>query len=308
MSNGCVTRVSAAERVAAGFLVKIARFNGGRVGVVKQNEIFDVTAGMGIDPGEWPPMGMVRLIADFAAKRPALELEAGRVAPLPLASVSLETPVPWPNKLIAIPVNYHAHALEMSSPAISRNAGFFILSNSSLSGASEPVVLPDLPGRQMHHEAELAIIIGNRGRHISAEDALDYVFGYSCLFDMTVRGKQERAIRKSYDTFTPVGPYIVTADEVGEPDDLQVQLWVNEQLRQDANTRDMILSVRETIAMCSAVMTLEPGDIIASGTGEGVGPIAAGDTVRIEITRVGGMSVVVEQGTGGGNIAIPTHL
>jgi 2-keto-4-pentenoate hydratase/2-oxohepta-3-ene-1,7-dioic acid hydratase in catechol pathway len=285
--------------------MKIARFNGGRIGLVEGEFLRDVTAAAGIDPAAFPPVGTVQLIADFAMRRPALEAAAATAPRIPLSAVTLETPVPWPNKLIAIPVNYHAHAVEMSSPAISRNAGFFVLSAASLSGAGEPIMLPDLPGREVHHEAELAVIIGKGGRHIRREDALSHVFGYACLLDITVRGKQERAIRKSYDSFTPVGPWMVTADEVGDPCDLQVKLWVNDELRQDANTREMILDVPEIIAMCSSVTTLMPGDVIASGTGEGVGRIRDGDTVTIDITRVARMSVAVRQGTGGANIAIP---
>jgi 2-keto-4-pentenoate hydratase/2-oxohepta-3-ene-1,7-dioic acid hydratase in catechol pathway len=288
--------------------MKIARFNGGRIGLVDNGGIRDVTAAAGVDPAAWPPVGPIQMIARFGSCRDALVKAAAAAEPVPLDRVRLETPVPWPNKLIAIPVNYHAHALEMSSPAISKNGGFFILSNSSLSGAADPIVLPDLPGRAIHHEAELAVIIGKGGRNISREDALSHVFGYSCLLDITVRGKQERAIRKSYDTFTPVGPWIVTADEVGDPSDLDVRLWVNDEIRQAANTRDMIVDVPEIIAMCSSVMTLEPGDIIATGTGEGVGPIMPSDVVRIDISRVAGMSVAVQQGQGGSNIAIPFSI
>jgi len=289
--------------------MKLLRFNGGRVGLVLDGTVRDITAAAGVDPAQWPPVGMVQLIASFGAKREQL-LDAARRAPgLDLASVHLETPVPWPNKLIAIPVNYHAHALEMSSPAISKNGGFFVKSASSLSGASDPILLPDLPGRAVHHEAELAIIVGRRGRHVSREDALEYVFGYACLLDMTVRGKQERAIRKSYDTFTPVGPWITTADEVPDPSALRVQLWVNDESRQDAYTRDMIVDVPEIIAMCSSVVTLEPGDVIATGTAEGVGPVSVGDTVTIDISPgVGRMAVRVEQGQGGWNIAIPRDV
>ena len=288
--------------------MKIARYDGGRIGLVSDGAVRDITAAAGIDREEWPPVGIVRLIAQFEQKRGAIIAAAAKAQPRPLEDVKLETPIPWPHKLIAIPVNYHAHALEMSSPAISRNAGFFMKSSSSLSGASEPIVLPDLPGREIHHEAELAIIIGRGGRHIAREDALSHVFGYSCLIDCTVRGKQERTIRKSYDTFTPVGPWLTTADEVGTPDNLQVRLWVNGAVRQDANTRDMILDVPEIIAMCSSVVTLEPGDVIASGTAEGVGRIADGDEVTIDITRVGRMSLRVKQGTGGSNMAIPHKL
>ena len=288
--------------------MKFARYNGGRVGIVADRGVIDITDAIGIDTAEWPPVGMTRFIADFDTSKDRLARIAAEGPQQPMDEVTLESLVPWPNKLIAIPVNYHAHALEMSSPAISRNGGFFMKSNSSLSGAGTPIVLPDLPGRQVHHEAELGVIIGRECRHVSHEDALDQIFGYCCLLDITVRGKQERAIRKSYDTFTPVGPYIVTADEVGDPSDLDVRLWVNDELRQDANTRDMIIDVREIIHMTSSVMTLYPGDIIATGTAEGVGPIEAGDTVTIEIPRVGRMSVGVVQGTGGSNIAIPFTL
>ncbi|WP_233154731.1 fumarylacetoacetate hydrolase family protein [Candidimonas nitroreducens] len=290
-------------------VLKLARFNGGRIGCVIDGTLRDVTDAAGIDPGFWPPIGVVKLVESFDGKRERLLAAAQAAAPIAIDSVRLENPMPWPNKLIAIPVNYHAHALEMSSPAISKNGGFFIKSASSLSGAGEPVLLPDLPGRAIHHEAELAVIIGRRCRHVARDQALDYVFGYGCLLDMTVRGKQERAIRKSYDTFTPLGPWITTADEVPDPAALRVQLWVNDELRQDALTRDMIVDVPEIIAMCSSVMTLEPGDVIATGTAEGVGPVVPGDTITIDITPgVGRMSVAVQQGEGGWNIAIPHRV
>ena len=288
--------------------MKLARFNGGRIGVVQNDRVIDVTAALNIDPAQWPPIGMTKLIAEFDRIRATLADAVVSAPWLPFTDVRWETPIPWPNKLIAIPVNYHAHALEMSSPAISRNAGFFMLSNSSLSGASEPITLPDLPGRSVHHEAELGIIIGRECRHVSREGAFSAIFGYCCLLDITVRGKQERAIRKSFDTFTPAGPWIVTADEIADPNDLDVRLWVNDELRQDANTRDMIVDIAEIIAMTSAVMTLQPGDIIASGTAEGVGPITPGDTVTIEIPSVGRMSVNVVQGNGGANVSMPYQI
>ncbi|MCK9512855.1 MAG: fumarylacetoacetate hydrolase family protein [Pigmentiphaga sp.] len=289
--------------------MKLLRFNNGRIGLVIDDTVRDVTTAAGVDPEFWPPVGVVRLIEQFAHRRDDLLAAALAAEPLAIDSVVIDNPVPWPNKLIAIPVNYHAHALEMSSPAISKNGGFFVKSASSLSGAGQPVLLPDLPGRAVHHEAELAVVIGRRGRHIPREQALDYVFGYGCLLDMTVRGKQERAIRKSYDTFTPLGPWITTADEVPDPSALRVQLWVNGEPRQDAWTRDMIVDVPEIIAMCSSVMTLEPGDVIATGTAEGVGPVVPGDEITIDITPgVGRMTVAVAQGEGGWNVAIPRTL
>ncbi|MGH9706850.1 MAG: fumarylacetoacetate hydrolase family protein, partial [Candidatus Acidiferrales bacterium] len=175
---------------------------------------------------------------------------------------------------------------------------------SSLSGPQDPIILPELPGREVHHECELAIIIGKEARHVGADQALAYVFGYACLIDVTVRGKEDRVMRKSYDTFTPIGPAIVTSDEVGDPSSLELKLWVNDELRQHANTRDLILNVPNMVAMASSVTTLYPGDVLASGTPAGVGPIRAGDRVTIEIERVGRMCIGVKQGSGGCNQAI----
>jgi len=261
--------------------VRIARFDGGRIGVVVGEDIVDVSAAAGVTPGEWPPVGPVRLIRDFDALRPAIEAAAATGAKLPLASVRLETPVPWPN-----------------------NQGFFLKPNSSLSGPADPIVLPHVPGREVHHEAELGIIIGKTARGVAREDWKDYVFGYACLMDMVVRGREERVFRKAYDTFCPVGPWIVTADAVPDPQALEFKLWVvkpdgSRELRQHANTRDLVLDIPGMVATASAVMTLQPGDIIASGTPQGVGPIVAGDTVHIWIQDVGEMTVPVVQGTEG---------
>lgn len=279
--------------------MKLARFDNDRIGVVVDAHIFDVTDAAGVDPMEWPPVGPTRLIANFGQMRPALERAAAEAAPMPLSEVTLRTPVPWPNKVVAFPVNYHAHGAEMGAGYRATNQGFFLKPNSSLSGAGEPVVLPETPGREVHHESELAIIIGKTCRNVAREDWRDYVFGYSCLLDMVVRGREERVARKAYDTFCPVGPWITTADEVPDPSSLRMQLWVDGEMRQDANTRDLVLDIPGMIAMASAVMTLYPGDIIATGTPEGVGPVKPGQTIRITIDHCGEMNVPVIQGVGG---------
>jgi 2-keto-4-pentenoate hydratase/2-oxohepta-3-ene-1,7-dioic acid hydratase in catechol pathway len=160
-------------------------------------------------------------------------------------------------------------------------------------------VLPAIEGRRIEHECELAIIIGKRGRDIARENWAEYVFGYSCLMDIVVRGKEERVARKAYDTFCPVGPWIVTADELGDPSALQGRLWVNDELRQNANTRDLVVDIPGMIEIASHIMTLEPGDIIAAGTPAGVGPIKHGDKVRIEFEKIGTMTMDVVQGSGG---------
>jgi 2-keto-4-pentenoate hydratase/2-oxohepta-3-ene-1,7-dioic acid hydratase in catechol pathway len=283
--------------------VRIARYNGGRIGVVVADQIHDVTAAAGVDPAEWPPVGIVRTIASFETLRPKIEAAAKAAQGVPVSSVHLDTPIPWPHKLLALPGNFHAHRAEMAkrpdsaakgaATAATETAGFFMKSNGSLSGASDAIRLPDRPGRDMHHECEIAIVIGRGGHNIARDRALEHIFGYSCLLDITMRGKEERVMRKSYDTFCPVGPWITTADEAGDPDTIAMRLWVNGELRQEAPTTDMIVGIREAIAMISAVTTLVPGDIIASGTMSGVGPIAPGDTVTIEVDRVGKMSVAV---------------
>lgn len=284
--------------------MKIARFGEARVGVVVDDEIVDVTTVVGIEPDEWPAVGPNRLIRDFAAYADALAAAAAEGPRIPLANVELLTPVPWASKVIAYPVNYHDHGREMQADYRADVQGFFLKPPSSLSGAGEPVVLPVVPGREVHHESELGIVIGKRGRDIPAADWAEHVFGYACLLDMVVRGREERVFRKAFDTFCPVGPWITTADEVGDPSDLDMKLWVvrpdgSEELRQHANTRDLVLDIPGMIAMASAVMTLEPGDIIATGTPAGVGPVVGGEKVRIVIERVGEMTVDVVQGNSG---------
>ena len=279
--------------------MKLARFNEGRLGVVDGDEIIDITEAVGINTNEWPATGVLRVIADFDRYRKAIESALGNAKRYPVDQVKLVTPIPWPNKVIAYPVNYHDHGREMQADYRATHQGFFLKPSSSLSGAGEPVVLPETPNREVHHECELAIIIGQGGRNISRDDWQKHVFGYACLLDMVVRGREERVARKAYDTFCPVGPWITTADEVGASDNLEMKLWVNEELRQHANTRDLVLDIPGMIEMASAVMTLYPGDIIATGTPAGVGPVQAGDQIRIKIERVGEMTVPVVQGEGG---------
>ena len=279
--------------------MQIARFNGGRIGVVAGEAVHDVSAICGVDPGEWPPVGMVRVIAQWPSLRPQIEAAIRLGAGVPLASVTLQTPIPWPNKLLALPANFRDHQDEMRGrpyavAAGNDQSGFFMKANSSMIGPSETIVIPaGKPDREFHHECEMAIVIGQRGRNIPVEDALGYIFGYACLIDVTMRGKEERVMRKSYETFCPVGPWITTADEVGSPFDLNMRLWVNGELRQHSTPKLMIVGIAEAIAMSSAVTTLEPGDIIASGTMAGVGPLVPGDVVTIEIDRVGKMTLPV---------------
>ena len=278
--------------------MKITRFNEGLVGIVVGERIVDVSDLLGHDVQAWPAVAMNRLIADFPRFRPALQAASQRDG-VPLSSVTLRTPVPAASKVIAYPINYHAHGVEMGRDTRANHLGFFLKPPSSLCGAGDDIVLPALQSRRIDHECELAIVIGKRCRDVPRADWAEVVFGYSCLMDIVVRGKEERVARKAYDTFCPVGPWIVTADELGDPTALQGRLWVNDELRQDANTRDLVLDIPGMIEVASHIMTLEPGDIIACGTPAGVGPIKGGDVVRIEFERIGSMTMKVVQSEGG---------
>jgi 2-keto-4-pentenoate hydratase/2-oxohepta-3-ene-1,7-dioic acid hydratase in catechol pathway len=291
--------------VGKGNELKIASFDQGRIGVVEGDTITDVSDVVSYDPASWPPTGMLRLIASFSDLRLKIHERLRTVDRIPLAQARLDCPVAWPNKVIAFPANYHAHIAEMKagrgliSNFDASGQGFFLKANSSLSGPSDPIVLPALADREVHHECELAIIIGKTGRSIAKDRAIDHIFGYACLVDVVIRGKEERVMRKSFDTFCPMGPHITTADEIDNCNEIDLELSVNGALRQKANTRDLIVGITEMIEMASSVMTLCPGDIIASGTPAGVGPIKSGDHLNIRIGGVGEMNLDVQQGAAG---------
>jgi 2-keto-4-pentenoate hydratase/2-oxohepta-3-ene-1,7-dioic acid hydratase in catechol pathway len=223
---------------------------------------------------------------------------------VPLGSVKLLPPNPAPQHVFAAPANYQKHIGELGDRTVTkagrsaREQGFFLKAPGSLVGAGEALLLPSGSARRFDHESELAIVIAKTARNVPRAKAMDFVFGYSCLIDATMRiekgvAEEERSMRKSFETFTPMGPWIVTSDEVPQPNTLKNQLWVNGELKQSANTSEMIVDIPELIELVSSVITLQPGDVIATGTPEGVGPFAAGDTVTIEIERVGRMTLPV---------------
>jgi 2-keto-4-pentenoate hydratase/2-oxohepta-3-ene-1,7-dioic acid hydratase in catechol pathway len=246
-----------------------------------------------------PEHRMTALIAGWDPRAVERAVSAGpRVA---LDEVVLRAPQPWPGTLIAAPVNYRRHQQEMGGAegvyagatiaTIETYAGF-VKASGSVVGPDGPNELP-LPGRRVDHEAELGVVIGAGGRNIPRVEALDHVFGSVPLRDITLRGEEDRSYRKSFDTFTPMGPAIVTADEVGDPGALDIALTVAGQPRQQANTRDLIYDVPRLIELYSGAITLRPGDVIATGTPEGVGPIEDGDEVVLTIERVGRLRMAV---------------
>ena len=205
---------------------------------------------------------------------------------IPLRDVRLRVPVADPSKIIAAPVNYHDHKTEMNVDAAVGALGFFLKAPSSLLDPGGTIQLP-YHDRRFDQEGELALVIGRTARRVSEQDALSFVFGYTGLLDITMRGGEDRSTRKSFDTFTPMGPVLVTADEFGDPGDVDLRCWVSGHLRQKASTRDLIWGVARLVAYASSVATLYPGDVITTGTPAGVGPLTAGDAVRLELSGLG---------------------
>jgi 2-keto-4-pentenoate hydratase/2-oxohepta-3-ene-1,7-dioic acid hydratase in catechol pathway len=278
--------------------VRLAVFDDSRLGLVRDGDVVDVSDLAGAGGARWPPVFLLRVIEDFDRLRPRLLDALERRSGVPLDRVRLAAPVVFPSKVIAAPVNYRLHIEEMRPlikgdlHAIERY-GVFLKAPSSVVGPEATVELP-FPDRRTDHEVELGVVIGRTARNVAAADAMRHVFGYTGVMDITVRGDEDRSTRKSFDTFTPVGPVLVTADEIPDPHSLQLQLWVNGERRQNGNTRDMIWDVPKLIEYASHVMTLNPGDLFSTGTPDGVGPLRPGDQVTMEVERVGRLSVKVE--------------
>jgi len=211
---------------------------------------------------------------------------------LPRAATRTLAPLPLPPKIIAAPVNYLDHKAEMKVEHTVADLGIFLKARTSVIGPDETVVLP-YTDKRFDQEAELAIIIGTRSRNLSRDEAMSAVFGYMCLFDMSMRSTEDRSTRKSFDTFTPLGPVVVTKDEIPDPSRLHMTCWVNGTVRQDTSLGDLIFDVPTLVSYASSVMTLEPGDVIATGTPAGVGGVHDGDTLAMEITGLDRLEVRV---------------
>jgi 2-keto-4-pentenoate hydratase/2-oxohepta-3-ene-1,7-dioic acid hydratase in catechol pathway len=272
--------------------VRLAVFDEYRIGVVRDEGVVDVSYAVPDHTGRWPWREVLTLLADLPRLRPALEAAAREGTPRPLASVRLRAPVPLPGKVIAAPVNYRPRQFEMNVEAAPISQGVYLKAPSSVIGAGDAIVLP-FADRRVDYEGELAVVIGREARRVPVERALEYVAGYTGCFDITLRGRESAATRKSFDTFTPLGPWLVTADEIGDPAELTLRVYVNEELRQRASAHEMLLSVPELIAWVSRLMTLYPGDVLATGTPPGVGPLHPGDRLALEIAGVGRLELPV---------------
>ncbi|GAA2585753.1 hypothetical protein GCM10010399_14710 [Dactylosporangium fulvum] len=272
--------------------MKLVSYAGTSVGLVideRVHRLDDLLAEHGWTRGESSAMRF--LIAHWDALVPAIRAYRDE-APRPLAECRLDAPVPDPTKIIAAPVNYADHRVEMEVTSTVADLGVFLKAPSSLIGPGASIELP-YHDRRFDQEGELALIIGRTASHVPPQQALDYVFGYTGLLDITMRGGEDRSTRKSFDTFTPMGPWIVTADEFGAPSNVSLVCAVSGGVRQEANTADLIWDVPKLVAYASTVMTLSPGDIITTGTPAGVGPIVAGDMIDLDLSGIGTLSVGV---------------
>jgi 2,4-didehydro-3-deoxy-L-rhamnonate hydrolase len=285
--------------------MKICRFDDDRLGVVKGDMVHDVTSVLDRLPAMRPPFPRFDpLIARLDEFRPLMEAAAATAPGRPVSGVRLLPPVMNPGKIVAAPVNYKKHLDEVHADAALHHgnqihaiqrAGLFLKATSSVIGASGTVGVR-FPDRRTDHEVELVAIIGKQANKVKAADALSYVAGYCIGLDMTVRGPEERSFRKSIDSYTVFGPWMATADEIPDPTDVDLMIDVNGETRQNANTRDLVLSLAELIEFATAFYTLEPGDLLMTGTPEGVSPVQPGDVMVATIPPIGRMTVPVGEG------------
>jgi len=295
--------------------VKIARFRvDGKehYGIVEGEKVVSVTA---ISP--FIKCSMPQSIEELIAHGPeavkefeeALKNTGGEVlagATYRLEEVELLAPLVSPPKIVCLGLNYYDHAAEQDAK-IPDEPIIFMKPRTAITGPFKPIVKPSFV-EKLDYEGELAIIIGRRCKNVSVEEAKQCIFGYTVFNDVSARDIQFKDRQwtrgKSFDTFAPIGPYIVLADQVGDPNNLRIRTWVNDELRQDSSTANMVFNVYEIVHHLSRVMTLEPGDLIATGTPAGVGVfmrpqpkfLRAGDRIIIEIERVGRLeNYVVEE-------------
>ncbi len=272
--------------------MKLCRYDDDRLGVVRGDLVHDVTdAQTEIRKSASYAMQGDAVVAALPQWRERMERMADKAQGKPLGQVKLLAPVARPTKLSCAPTNYQAHIEEMNAASAQRGsqivqtqstkigeAGMFLKANSSLIGPSEAIPIR-FPDRRSDHEIEIVMVIGKPGSDIPQAQALDYVAGYCLGLDMTVRGREDRSFRKSVDGYAVAGPWLVTADEIPDPGALPISLTVNGEPRQNSNTKDLIYDCRRLIEFASAFYTLYPGDLIYTGTPEGVGPVKPGDVI-----------------------------
>jgi len=269
--------------------MKLVLFNDFTPGVLKGDNVVDISSEVSevphIDGQTW----MSGIIDNFDSLRSGIETAVASSDGVPTSEVRLRAPLPEPKRLVCMAGNF----MENGSLKIPTDRDAFLKSPSAVIGDGDTVVLPDCPAPHFHHEGELGLVIGKTADHVSADQAASNIFGYLQFIDVSARGVSPNGNnsffwQKSWDTFAPMGPAIVTADEIKDPQNLDVKLWVSGDIRQDLNTSDMGRSVYEVVEFVSWITTLKPGDVISTGTNHtGLGPIQDGDKIEMEIEGLG---------------------
>jgi 2-keto-4-pentenoate hydratase/2-oxohepta-3-ene-1,7-dioic acid hydratase in catechol pathway len=256
--------------------------------VVKGDTIVDVSSVVRDLPHTTPGNLISSLIENFAAYKGKLEDAAAGAKGVPVSSVRIRPPLPKPGNIVCMAVNY----MENGTLAKPAPINAFHKAPTAIIGPGDTMVLPDVPATIFEGEAELAVVIGKRASRVSAANAMDYVFGYTNFIDGSARGLPPPGNvffqMKSRDTFAPIGPYLVTADEIADVHEVPIKLWVNGTLKQDFNTNDMAHNIPRCIEWVTSIHTLEPGDILATGTNHrGLSSFMDGDTVELECNGLG---------------------
>lgn len=282
--------------------MKICRFNGGRLGVVQEGLVYDVTSVLERLPAQRYPLPQKDLLIEAlpALRAPMLRAMQGAQCHA-LDTVRFDSPVANPGKIIGAPINYQDHIAEAKADAGIAHGrqitsigdwGLFLKAGSALIGSGQEIVLR-FDQRRNDHEVELGVVIGSECRQVKRSDAMAHVAGYAVALDMTVRGTEFPCFRKSIDTYAVLGPWLVTADEIADPGQLDLWLSVNGQMRQQSNTRHLVYDVPRLIEYASSFYTLQPGDVIMTGTPQGVGPVLPGDRIRAGVAQVGEFEIGV---------------
>ena len=274
--------------------MRILYYDDFKLGVMKGDSVVDVSAVVADIPHTGPHDLITGLIERFDQYRGRLEQAAAQGQGVPLSSVRIRPPLPRPVNIECMAVNYMENGT-LPEPA---PINAFHKSPSAVIGDGDSMVLPDVPATIFEGEAELALVIGRRASNVRAEDAMSYIFGYTNFIDGSARNLPPAGNTfyqmKSRDTFAPIGPFLVTADEVPNPQALDVKLWVNGTLKQDFNTSDMAHKIPRCIEWVSSIHALEPGDILATGTNHrGLSAFQDGDKIELEVQGLGRLHINV---------------
>lgn len=273
--------------------MKLLFFNDFQLGVMKGDNVVDVSDVVSDIPNLEPQQLINGLIINFGSYRQKLEAAVGAADGVPVSSVRVRPPLPKPGNIACMAVNYMEDGTRDKPARIQ----VFLKSPSAIIGPGDTMILPDTPATVFEGEAELALVIGKKATNVAAADAFDYIFGYTNFIDGSARGLGGPSVfhaMKSRDTFAPIGPYIVTADEISNPQNLQIQLRNNGDLKQNFNSDDMAHKIERCIEYITAIHSLEPGDIVATGTNHrGLNPFQDGDLIELETEGLGRLLVNV---------------